>query len=128
PPEPGDRGASPATRWRLDLGPQAGHRGRSGELCRAGDVGTPAARPAGPGGALQPAVQHLLIPLSRKSGRSRGRAMVERVIGDVAAGLGHALRWGRKVATPLPGLAAPVVVLYGVWQVYQPAAWILAGL
>lgn len=54
--------------------------------------------------------------------------MVEKAVGNVAAGLGHLARWARSVVPVIPGVAAPVVALYGIWQIYQPAAWIVAGL
>jgi fatty acid desaturase len=34
----------------------------------------------------------------------------------------------RRLALPMVGLLAALAIVYGAWQVYPPAGWIVAGL
>jgi hypothetical protein len=53
---------------------------------------------------------------------------MERVVGDVAAGVGYVARVLIVLATWVPVAAGPSLVLYGTYQYSPPAAYILAGL
>lgn len=52
--------------------------------------------------------------------------------GRFAEWLGRTLRgllvFGSTVARALPGIAAPILVVYGVASIYRPAGLIVAGL
>lgn len=45
----------------------------------------------------------------------------------LAVWLGTVLRGAIWAARYAPGVLAPVLVTYGVWQIYAPAGWISAG-
>ncbi len=53
---------------------------------------------------------------------------MERVIGEVAAGVGYATRVLVFLISWIPVVAGPFLVLYGTYQYSPPAAYILAGL
>lgn len=50
------------------------------------------------------------------------------VVGAVATALGLTVRFLLWVLSLIPYAAGPVVLFYGVWQIYRPAAWIAIGL
>lgn len=49
-------------------------------------------------------------------------------IGTVAAATGYLLRALLYLLGWVPVAAGPALVLWGTWQIYPPAAYILAGL
>lgn len=50
------------------------------------------------------------------------------MVGAIAAGLGFVVRLLASIVRALPGIVGPMVVVYGVWLVYEPAGWVVAGL
>lgn len=50
------------------------------------------------------------------------------MVGAIAAGLGFVVRLLASIVRALPGIVGPMVVIYGVWLVYEPGGWIVAGL
>lgn len=50
------------------------------------------------------------------------------VVGSVAAAAGYTVRIVLWVLGWVPPVAGPLLVLWGTWQIYPPAAYILAGL
>lgn len=53
---------------------------------------------------------------------------MERVVGEAAAVVGHALRAVLVLVAWVPTVVGPALVLYGVSQWSRPAAYVLAGL
>lgn len=52
---------------------------------------------------------------------------MERVVGDVAAGVGYALRVLAVLLSWVPVVAGPALILYGTYRYSPPASYILAG-
>lgn len=52
---------------------------------------------------------------------------MDRVVGGAAAFLGHLVRWVVLMLRIIPLVAAPLLVVYGVWLLSEPAAYIVAG-
>jgi hypothetical protein len=52
---------------------------------------------------------------------------MERMVGETAAAIGYVLRVLVWVLSQLPAIAGPLLVLWGTWAIYPPAAYILAG-
>ena len=52
---------------------------------------------------------------------------MNQAIGTAAAVTGHALRVLLYLLGWVPAVAGPSLVLWGTWQIYPPAAYILAG-
>jgi hypothetical protein len=57
-----------------------------------------------------------------------GGASVNEAIGAAAAATGYALRVVLYLLGWVPVVAGPLLVLWGTWQIYPPAMYILAGL
>jgi hypothetical protein len=50
------------------------------------------------------------------------------MVGAIAAGLGFTVRLLASLLRAAPGVVGPVIAIYGVWLVYRPAGYIVAGL
>jgi hypothetical protein len=50
------------------------------------------------------------------------------MVGTVAAGLGYLVRGLLAFLRTTPGIVGPVAIVYGVWSIYEPAGWVVAGL
>ena len=56
------------------------------------------------------------------------RVGMNEAIGAVAAAVGHLLRVLWHLLGWVPVVAGPSLVLWGTWQIYPPATYILGGL
>lgn len=64
-----------------------------------------------------------MVHCLRAYGATRGASMV----GAIAAGLGYVARAILALLRVLIGASGPLLVTYGAWLIYQPAAYIVAG-